>query len=346
MSTKSIPGTTHGAIDPHTHIYPQSFIDDIRRGRFGQTATIEKNRGNEWIVARGRTLSNESEARNKLSPPYFVLESRFKDMERMGVERQIISVAPAMTYYITEAEANKELAASINDGLSALARQYPERFSCMATVPLQDPQGAAQELERAKRTGHIGVEIASNVAGKNLNDRSLDVFWEKVSELNLPVFIHPTDVCGERDRLKEFQLPNFIGNPLDTTIAVACLIFGGVLDRYPDLRFYLSHMGGYVPWIRGRWQHGYSVREEPRVNGAKDPEQYLKKFYYDTIIHNPDCFEFAVKTLGADRILYGTDYPANMGNHQPAREIPGLSRLSGKDQEKILFGNATKLYGL
>ena len=97
---------------------------------------------------------------------------------------------------------------------------------------------------------------------------------------------------------------------------------------------------------RGRWQHGYGVREEPKVHGAKDPEQYIGKFYYDTIIHNADCFEFAVRTLGVDRIAYGTDYPANMGYHQPARDIPGLSRLSEKDQETILFGNAKKLYGL
>jgi len=216
----------------------------------------------------------------------------------------------------------------------------------MATVPLQDPQAAATELGRAKERGHIGVMIGSNVAGMNLHDPSLDVFWVKVSELDLPVFIHPTTICGGADRLKEFHLANFIGNPLDTSIAVACLIFGGVLDRYPSLRFYLSHMGGYVPWIRGRWQHGYSVREEPKVHGAKDPEQYFGKFYYDTIIHNADCLEFTVKTLGADRLAYGTDYPADMANHQPAREIPGISRLSKADQEKILFGNAKKLYRL
>ena len=101
-----------------------------------------------------------------------------------------------------------------------------------------------------------------------------------------------------------------------------------------------------VPWIRGRWQHGYGVREEPKVHGAKDPEKYFGKFFYDPIIHNADCFEFAVKTLGVDRILYGTDYPADMGYHQPAREIPGLSRLSKADQEKILSGNAKKIYGL
>ena len=119
-----------------------------------------------------------------------------------------------------------------------------------------------------------------------------------------------------------------------------------MLDRCPDIKFYLSHAGGCVPWIRGRWQHGYGERPEPKVRGAKDPEQYFDKFYYDTIIHNADAFEYAVKTLGADRILYGTDYPADMGNHQRARDIPGLSRLSEADQEKILTSNAKKLYKL
>jgi aminocarboxymuconate-semialdehyde decarboxylase len=267
-------------------------------------------------------------------------------MARMGVDRQVLSIGPAMTLYTLDAGANKELAASLNDGLCALAREYPDKFSCMATVPLQDPSAAADELGRARETGHVGVEIASNVAGMNLSDPSLDVFWAKVSELNLPVFIHPINVCGGGDRLKEFYLRNFIGNPLDTTIAVACLIFGGVLDRYPDIRFYLAHVGGFVPWIRGRWQHGYGVREEPKVFGAKDPEQYFGKFYYDTIIHNADCLEFAVKTLGVDRIVYGTDYPADMANHQPAREIPGLSRFTEADQKLILSENAKKLYGL
>ncbi len=346
METKLSSKSGRGAIDPHTHIYPRAFIEDVRRGRFGQTAVIEKGKGTEWIVARGKVLGKDSEVRNKLTPLYYELEPRFNDMERMGVDRQILSISPAMTFYTMDAEANKDLAASLNDGLCALAREYPEKFSCMATVPLQDPPAAADELGRAKKTGHLGVEIASNIAGMNLSDPSLEVFWAKVSELNLPVFIHPQNVCGADDRLKEFYLRNFIGNPLDTTIAVACLIFGGVLDRYPGIRFTLSHLGGFVPWIRGRWQHGYGVREEPKVRGAKDPEQYFGKFYYDTIIHNADCLEFAVKTLGADRIIYGTDYPADMANHQPAREIPGLSRLSGAEQEMILFGNAKKLYGV
>ena len=346
VKAKSSSGGMRGAIDPHNHAYPHAFIEDLRRGRFEPNAVIEKDKGSEWIVIRAQAVRKNSEIRHKFVPAYYDLELRFKDMARMGVDRHVLSVRPELMFYGLEAELNKDLAASMNDGLIAMAREYPDKFSCMATVPLQAPSAAADELERAKKVGHIGVMINSNVAGMNLHDRSLDVFWAKVSELDLPVFIHPSNVIGSADRLKEFHLRNLIGNPLDTSIAVACLIFGGVLDRYPKLRFYLSHMGGYVPWIRGRWQHGYKVREEPKIHGAKDPEKYIKKFYYDTIIHNPDCFEFAVKTLGVDRVLYGTDYPADMANHQPAREIPGLKRFSKADQGKILSGNAKKLYGL
>ena len=222
MKAKSLSKGMRGAIDPHTHICPPLFIEDVRRGRFGRKVVIEQNSGSEWIVARSKMIGKDLEVRMKLDPGRYKLEPRLKDMERMGVDRQIPSINPQFALYTLDTEATKDLAVSINDGLSALAREYPEKFSGMATVPLQDPYAAADELERAKKAGHIGVMINSNVAGMNLSDPSLDVFWAKVTDLDLPVFIHPTNVCGEADRLKEFYLGNFIGNPLDTTISVAC----------------------------------------------------------------------------------------------------------------------------
>ena len=334
------------AIDPHTHILPEAFLNDLRKGRLGDAVSIEQDGDSERMAFKAPIFGKERVWKNILSKPYYVIDIRLKAMERMGVERQVLSVSPFMTLYALDAGGNKELSASINDGLSDLAKKYPGQFSCMAQVPLQDPEAAAAELERAAKNGHIGVQIAANIAGNNLDDPALDVFWEKAVSLDLPIFIHPQGQAASPERLQDYYLRNFIGNPLDTTIAVSCLIFGGVLDRFPDIKFYLSHVGGFVPWIRGRWQHGYGERQEPKVHGAKDPEEYFGRFYYDTIIHNDDCLEFAVKTLGADNIIYGTDYPADMGNHQPARDIPGLSRLPEADQEKILTGNAKKLYKL
>ncbi|MBU1209366.1 MAG: amidohydrolase family protein [Proteobacteria bacterium] len=333
-------------IDAHAHIAPQEFIEEVRGGKFKPALAIE--RGTKWdlFVTKTTLLGKERIDKIPLPRETYDLNLRFQHMDQMGVDKQILSIIPPCMYYTLDAGLNKEISAVNNDIMAHLAQKMPQRFSCTATVPLQDAKMAAEELDRAVQQGHIGVEIGSNIGGKNLDDRALDVFWEKVASLDVPVFIHPNDVMGIEDRLQDYYLRNFIGNPLDTTIAAACLIFGGVLDRFPNLKILLAHMGGYTPWIRGRWQHGYGEREEPKVNQAKAPENYIQKLYYDTIIHNADCFEFGVKTIGADRILYATDYPFDMGYLGPAKEIPGLSRLAAEDQEKILSANAKRLYKL
>ena len=333
-------------IDTHAHIAHQGFIEDVKAGKYGPALSIEQGKKWELLVTRSRILGRERVHRNPLPSRVYDVETRLKDMDATGVDRQILSVVPPCMYYTLDAGLCREIAASFNQHLAELSRTLPDRFSCMATVPLQDPEAAARELDRAVSMGHIGVEIGSNVAGKNLDDPGLDVFWQKVVSLDIPVLIHPIDIMGLEDRMKDYYLANLIGNPLDTTIAAACLTFGGVMERFPGLKVLLSHTGGFTPWIRGRWQHGYIEREEPKSRGARPPEDTLRKFYYDTIIHNADCFEFAWKTLGADQIVYATDYPFDMGDLGPAREIPGLSRLPAADREKILAGNARKLYRL
>jgi aminocarboxymuconate-semialdehyde decarboxylase len=333
-------------IDIHAHIAHEDFIKDVRAGKYGPSLSIEP--GNKWelLVTRNCLLGQERVHRNPLPRRVYDLDMRLKDMDATGVDRQVLSVVPPCMYYTLDAGLCRDIAASFNHHLAELARTMPDRFSCMATVPLQDPEAAAEELERAVALGHIGVQIGSNVAGKNLDEPALDVFWQKVVSLNIPVLIHPMDVIGQGDRLKNYYLANLIGNPLDTTIAAACLIFGGVMERFPGIKILLSHTGGFTPWIRGRWQHGYLERDEPKSRGARAPENYFGKFYYDTIIHDAACFEFAWKTLGPDQIVYATDYPFDMGNLGPARDIPGLSRLPAPDREKILAGNARRIFGL
>jgi len=333
-------------IDPHAHIAPENFIEDVRKKRFGNSVTIEKGSPWELLVTRSRILGQERVHKNPLPREAYDVDLRLKGMKKQGVNLQILSVVPPMTHYALDAGLNKELSASLNDALLELTHAYPDKFRCMAQIPLQSPKAAARELERAVKAGHIGAQIGSNVAGSNLDDRKLDVVWRKAVQLDVPFLIHPVDVMGVNDRLKDYYLRNLIGNPLDTTISAACLIFGGVFDRFPKIKFLLSHTGGFTPWIRGRWQHGYQVRPEPKVNKAKSPVNYFKKFYYDTVIHNADAFEFAVKTLGVNRVLYGTDYPFDMGYLKGALRIPGLARLSQKDRKRILGENVRKLYKL
>jgi len=333
-------------IDPHAHISPESFIDDVRKKRFGKAVKIIKGKPWELLVTRTKILGKERVHKNPLPKETYDVGLRLKGMKKQNVDMQILSVVPPMTFYSLDKGLNRELSASMNEALLKITEENPDKFRCMAQIPLQDPKAAAKELERAVKKGHLGAQIGSNVAGKNLDDRALDVVWRKAVKLDVPIFIHPVDVMGVNDRLKDYYLRNFIGNPLDTTICAASLIFGGVFDRFPKIKFLLSHVGGFTPWIRGRWQHGYGERLEPKVNKAKAPENYYKKFYYDTIIHNADAFEFAVKSLGVNRILYGTDYPFDMGNLKKAEKIPGLSRFSKKDQKKMLFDNVKKLYKL
>jgi len=333
-------------IDPHAHIIPESFVEHVRKKRFGNSLTFEKGKPWNSIVARGKKQGKKFTLKIPLTKDLTDIDTRFKGMKKQGVGLQILSIIPRMTFYSLSPGLNKEVSSCINESLLGLTNEFPEKFRCMAQLPMQDPPAAARELERAVKGGHLGAQIGSNVGGKNLDERKLDAVWRKAVKLDVPFFIHPAGDRSGSDRLKDYYLDNFIGNPLETTICASILIFGGVFDRFPRIKFLLSHTGGFTPWIRGRWQHGYGERAEPKVNGAKSPNHYIKKFYYDTIIHDADAFEYACKILGANRIVYGTDYPFDMGYLNKAEKIPGLSRLPKEAQNKILTGNSKKLYKL
>ncbi len=333
-------------IDPHAHIIPESFVESVRKKRFGKSVTIQKGKPWDFVVGRGKKQGKEIVLKFPLREDLTDIETRFKGMKKQGVDLQILSIVPGMTYYSLSAGLNKEVSSAINESLLGLAKEFPDKFRCMAQLPMQDSLAAAKELDHAVKAGHLGAQIGTNVAGRNLDDRKLDVVWRKSVKLDVPLFIHPAGDRATGDRLKDYYLDNFIGNPLETTICASSLIFGGVFDRFPQIKFLLSHTGGFTPWIRGRWQHGYGERTEPKVNCVKSPNHYIKKFYYDTIIHDADAFEYAYKVLGANRIVYGTDYPFDMGDLGKAAKIPGLSRISRQDQHKILTANAKKLYKL
>ncbi len=333
-------------IDAHAHIVPGAFVEDVRGGRFGDALSIEQGPKWELLVIKSTAEGAARIFKNALPPETFDLSIRRRHMDEMGVDRQILSIVPPAMAYGLDAGLTKEIAAAFNERVGEVVAREPERFSSVATVPLQDPAAAADELERAVKRGHVGVQIGSNVAGENLDDPSLDIFWQKAEQLEIPVFIHPLNQIGGGNRLKKYELGNLLGVPFEGAIAAASLIFGGVMDRFQSLKIMISHMGGATPWLRGRMEHGYHAREGARVNDIQPPESYLRRFHYDTIVHNAECLEFAAKTLGTDVILYGTDYPFDMGYLGPAKKVPGLSRLSSEDQKKLLSENAEKLFKL
>jgi aminocarboxymuconate-semialdehyde decarboxylase len=188
-----------------------------------------------------------------------------------------------------------------------------------------------------------GAQIGSNIAGKNLDDPALEPVWATAAELGAFILVHPINVAG-MDRLSSYYLNNLIGNPLDTTIAAACLVFGGVLERHPTLKICLAHGGGFVPYQAGRFEHGWHVRTEPKKKLKKPPTESLDRFYFDTIVHSKAVLEFLVGRAGAGRVMLGSDYPFDMGMPDGVRQVRGLS-IPVADQAVILGGGAQALLG-
>jgi aminocarboxymuconate-semialdehyde decarboxylase len=226
--------------------------------------------------------------------------------------------------------------------MAKLAKARPDRFLGIATLPMQAPKLAADELRHAMDVlGLRGAQIGSNIAGKNLDDPELEPVWATAAELDAFILVHPINVAG-MDRLGSYYLNNLIGNPLDTTIAAACLVFSGVLERHPTLKFCLAHGGGFVPYQAGRFLHGWHVRTEPKKNLPKPPTESLDRFYFDTIVHSKEVLEFLVGNAGADRVLLGSDYPFDMGMPDGVLQVRGLS-IPAAEQTAILGGRAQAL---
>ena len=270
------------------------------------------------------------------------IERRLADMAAAEVDMHVLSAAPQTWLYNQEPAVGAAAAAIQNEGIAQLVGQQPDRFTGIATLPMQAPEQAAAELRRAvKMLGLRGAMIASNVGGRNLDDPAFEPVWAAAAELDAFMMIHPGNVAGA-DRLRAYYLNNLIGNPLDTTIAAACLIFGGVLERYPNFKPVMVHGGGFIPYQGGRWVHGWQVRPEPKVHLKHAPEQYLERFRYDTILHSATSLEFLIASAGAERVFLGSDYPYDMGMMDCVRHVRSL-RISSTDRDTILGDHAAAI---
>jgi aminocarboxymuconate-semialdehyde decarboxylase len=273
------------------------------------------------------------------------IERRFVDLAAADIDVQVLSAPPQTYYYDQDASLAATTSAIQNDQIAKLVTAHPERFLGIATLPMQTPERAAEELRRAvTKLGLRGAMIGSNVKGKNLDDPSFEPVWATAAELNVMLLIHPVNVAGA-DRLRSYYLANLIGNPLDTTIAAACLVFGGVLDRHPGLNVLLVHGGGFLPYQAGRWVHGWKVRPEPQEHLKQQPRPWIDRFYYDTILHAQAQLEFLVGSAGPTRVLLGSDYPYDMGTLECVRQVHGLL-VPDMEKAAVLSGNAEKLMGL
>jgi len=272
-------------------------------------------------------------------------ERRIQDIVRMELDMQAISILPFSFFYDIDADLAQSFCQKANNGIAEVVRSYPDRFVGIATVPMQDVGKAVLELERAVQDlGLKAVEIGSNIAGKNLGEKDLRPFYEKVQALDVPIYVHPTNVAGT-DRMQRYWLRNLIGNPLETSLAIGNIIFGGILEDFPTLKFLFSHAGGFIPYVRGRLERGYrSVAECHSI--VKPPSEYLKLMYFDTIIFFGPALAYLAETVGPDKVVLGSDYPFDMMDPDPVATVRTAPAMSEANREMILERNAVHLLKL
>lgn len=327
-------------IDVHAHYVPsQSLNVACQIGqRYG--LKLEKNeRGRDMVTRGGKAILTQ------LKAEFSDLDLRLSIMDEQGVDMQALSPASSYFFYWMEAEEALEFARWLNDRCAEAVALHPRRFVALASVPMQDSGKAAAELERAMtRLGLRGVEIGSNINGRYFDDPGFDPFWEAAQALNALIFVHPQQVVGA-ERMKDYNLANLIGNPTDTSLAFAKCIFGGVLERFPRLKFLLAHAGGFLPYTWGRLDRGYRIQDSSTAKIAKAPGEYLKLFYFDTITHSAMALEYLVANFGADHVLLGSDYPYDMGDPEPLETLRATN-IGAKPMAQIAGANAGRLLGL
>ncbi len=323
-------------IDTHAHWFPPEWVELIRtEGEKYGAKTIRHEKGHLTVQAPGIAL------RGNFLPTYVELSERLKLMDAARVDMHALSLTSPMVYWAPP-EFGLKLSQVYNDACAEAHLKYPQRFVGMMMVPMQAPALAVQEIARAsKLPGIRGLYMATHINGMNLDDESLFPVYAACEKHGMPIFLHPVSPVGT-ERMRKYHLGNFLGNPYETGIAAASLMFGGVMDQYPKLEVMLPHAGGTFPHLIGRMDHGTTVRAECK-HMTKPPSSYLRRFHYDTITHSDSILLNLIRQVGADRVVMGSDCPADMSYTQPVQVIERMKDLQADERELIVSGNAARL---
>ena len=329
----------HSTIDIHAHFYPREYLDTLARDghRYG---------GGVKTDAAGFSVTGGPITMGPLPQRFVDIDLRVAEMDEIGVEIHALSLTAPMLDF-ADGEDALALAAAFNDGCAAAHARYPDRLLGLAALPWHEPALAVRELERAAALPGIrGVYSMTRVRDAELGDDACLPVLEAIDGLGLPLFLHPVRVV-EPQRLARYYLNNLLGNPMESGIAAAHLIFSGVLDRFPDLEICLPHAGGVFPYVVGRLQHGHEVRPE-MAHRDRDagPMAYIRRFHYDTVSHSEKALAYLIDLVGADRVMLGSDYCFDMGYERPVEVVTGHGGIDGDAREMILSGNAKRLLGL
>ncbi len=343
-------------IDLHTHILPHDWPDLDARYGYGEFIRMEHYQPCCARMMQGQRLFREV-TDNVWDPA-----RRIEDCERTGVTMQVLSTVPVMFSYWAKPADGLDLSRRLNDHIAEVVRANPSRFAGLGTIPLQDPDLAAEELERCvTELGLRGAEIGSHVDANqhlgrreplNLDHVSLEPVWSTAERCGAALFVHPWDMVGKA-RMPKYWLPWLVGMPAETTLAICSMIFGGVFERFPKLRVGFAHGGGAFPFTIGRIEHGFNVRPDLCATGTKvNPRHYLARdgaparFYVDSLVHDPDALRLLLKLFGAGRVALGSDYPFPLGEETPGALIDAMDDLPAKEKEQIKSSAAREFLGL
>ncbi len=326
-------------IDMHSHIYiaeadafvaPHLDISTIPMARHSTPATRMLNRKQD----------------SDRTPNMLDHAVRIADMELAGIDMQVVMAAPQQCYSTVAPEVVIKAARMVNDGIAEWISRKPDRFVGLGTVPMQAPTEAVAELERCMTVlGFKGVQILTNVNGKELSDPMFAPFWAAAERLGAVVLLHPLGFTDGK-RLERFYFSNIIGNPLETTIALHYLIFDGVMERHPNLKIVAVHGGGYLAGYSGRIDHAWGARSDCHGDLPLPPTTYLKRVFFDTVVFTPHQLDGLIKTFGVDQLLMGTDYPYDMAELDPIAHLRSLEGLDESVVAAIAGGNSRKLFSM
>jgi aminocarboxymuconate-semialdehyde decarboxylase len=325
-------------VDFHNHFYPPEYVEALKAAGAASAVKVTYDEsGNPRVHYPGDY--------NVLVPGHRDIEFRQRVLDEHGVHMQVLSFTTPGVHVETALRA-VEWARMVNDAFARTVRERPDRFTALATLPLNDPAAAVAELERAMAgLGLPGAMVFSNVNHVALSDERFAPLWKKADELGAVIYIHPTDPLGV-DAMLEYWLMPLVGFLFDTTLAASTLVFSGVVARHPRIRWVLTHMGGAIPYLAERLDRGFRAFAECRRHIDRPPSEYLKQFYYDTVNFNPSAMRLVLDFAGPDRILAGSDYPHQIGSIPLMLEtIDALGAEPGA-REKILGGNACRLLGV
>jgi len=343
-------------IDIHTHILPREWPDLDAKYGYPGFVRLEHYKPCQARMMIGKQFFRE------ITDNVWEPNRRIEEMDATGVSMQALSTVPVMFSYWAKPADALDLCRRLNDHIAEILRAHPNRFAGLGTIPLQDVDLAAGELDRCMRElGLHGVEIGTHVDAnehchgrdcRNLDHRSLDIVWETAEQLGAAIFVHPWDMIG-KERMPKYWLPWLVGMPAETSLAICSMMFGGVFERFKTLRVAFAHGGGSFPFTIGRIDHAFHTRPDlVAIDNGLTPRSYLAngdtpaRFYVDSLVHDGDALNILLKLFGEKRVALGSDYPFPLGEHHPGKLIESIAELSDRTKAQLLGDTAREFLGL